>query len=425
MKRFLILFVICAIFFSLISCGEGAVTEEEAYDDSEQFDDSDNETDNENDKDTENDDIKDDEKDDDGDDSEDHGDENDEDEDDKENDTDDNEEENDDDSENLEITGRWTDSYGGMHHISKERWHQGWGVFTIEEYNNSDRYVIAVAEEALGGAYNRFDWTEEEGQLFFCNIEYEAQSIEEALENENSDPNDLESGCNDFSWSALNERRFSPQADHEESDAVSKDSESITAWASGYVEPVSYGSNLDEEWKTPEKALGPASGESSDVVSLGRGGEIIMTFETPVSHMEEIADFAVFSNSFNHTNLELAFVSVSSNGTDFIMFENEYLGDEAIGPYDGHNAELIRNLAGKYKQGYGTPFNLGELENRTEVVDGTVDIYAITHIKITDIIGDGSVEDSFGYFIYDPFPTEGSAGFDLDGIAVINEDDMD
>lgn len=409
MKKFLILFVI----FTLISCGENKGEKEENYDDSEQFDDSEKETDYENDENTENDEMKDD--DDENDDGDYNEDEND------ENDTDGEDE----DSDNLEITGRWTDSYGGMHHISEERWHQGWGVFTVEEYSNSDRYVIAAAEEALGGTYNRFDWTEKEGQLYFCNIEYEAQNIEEALENENSNPDDLESGCNDFSWSALNERRFSPQADNEGSDAVSKDSEDITAWASGYVEPVSYGSNLDEEWKTPEKALGTASGESGDVVSLGRGGEIIMTFETPISHKEDSADFAVFSNSFNHTNLELAFVSVSSNGTDFIMFENEYLGIDPVGPYEGHDAELIRNLAGKYKQGYGTPFNLGELENRVEVLDEIVDIYAITHIKITDVLGDGSVEDSFGYPIYDPFPTEGSAGFDLDGVAALSIDNMD
>ncbi|MEZ4549679.1 MAG: hypothetical protein R2874_04140 [Desulfobacterales bacterium] len=60
---------------------------------------------------------------------------------------------------------------------------------------------------------------------------------------------------------------------------------------------------------------GPAVGSSFDVV-LGRGGSIILTFDPPVENGEGW-DFAVFENSFNDFNLELAFVEVSSNGTDF------------------------------------------------------------------------------------------------------------
>jgi len=35
-------------------------------------------------------------------------------------------------------------------------------------------------------------------------------------------------------------------------------------------------------------------------------------------------------------------------------------------------------------------------------------------------VGDGSCTDSFGNVIYDPHPTEGSAGFDLDAVGVLN-----
>ena len=41
-------------------------------------------------------------------------------------------------------------------------------------------------------------------------------------------------------------------------------------------------------------------------------------------------------------------------------------------------------------------------------------------VRLVDIVGDGSCTDSFGRVIYDPYPTEGSAGFDLDAVGVIN-----
>ena len=66
-------------------------------------------------------------------------------------------------------------------------------------------------------------------------------------------------------------------------------------------------------------------------------------------------------------------------------------------------------------------FNLADLMFKPEVEDELVDIYAITHIKIIDVIGDGSQFDTMGDPIYDPYPTSGSAGFDLDAVAVINE----
>ena len=69
-------------------------------------------------------------------------------------------------------------------------------------------------------------------------------------------------------------------------------------------------------------------------------------------------------------------------------------------------------------QGKGTLFDLDELKT---IDDDDLDIDAITHVKITDIIGDGSVLDTMGNKIYDPYPTTGSAGFDLDAIGVINQ----
>jgi hypothetical protein len=80
----------------------------------------------------------------------------------------------------------------------------------------------------------------------------------------------------------------------------------------------------------------------------------------------------------------------------------------------------VDGLAGKYRQGYGTPFDLEQLGTKDEVISGLVDLMAITHIRIVDIIGDGTYRDSKGNPIYDPYRTAGSAGFDLDAVGVSN-----
>ena len=42
-------------------------------------------------------------------------------------------------------------------------------------------------------------------------------------------------------------------------------------------------------------------------------------------------------------------------------------------------------------------------------------------VRLVDIVGDGTYQDSSGDVIYDPFPTAESAGFDLDAIGVIHQ----
>lgn len=111
---------------------------------------------------------------------------------------------------------------------------------------------------------------------------------------------------------------FAPPADESGSDAVSANSPDIVSWASS-IELVSYGEAVDETWKTPDKALGPAQGTAFDVVSLGRGGEIILEFPNGISNGPGW-DFAVFENSFDGLFLELASVWVSTDGFRYVMF---------------------------------------------------------------------------------------------------------
>lgn len=200
------------------------------------------------------------------------------------------------------------------------------------------------------------------------------------------------------------------------STAIEKDDPAFIGWATGWQDYI-VGDEASETWQTPEEALGPAEGTAFNIVSLGRAGSITLTFDWPIRNGGEW-DFAVFENSFNDTNLELAYIEVSSNGTDFIRFHNDSLTPKPVGRYGAIDPTDIDGLAGKYRQGVGTPFDLQDLAVRDEVLDGKVNLRRITHVRIADIVGDGTSLDTSGDVIYDPYPTIQSAGFDLDAVGV-------
>ena len=220
--------------------------------------------------------------------------------------------------------------------------------------------------------------------------------------------------CLSFTASVSTAGPYAPAVGESGSTAVSMTDSAIVAWATGYT-GLSYGTDVDAQWKTPEKALGPAKGDTLDIVSLGRGGSIILTFAHPIKNGQGW-DFAIFENGFNSSYLELAFVEVSSNGSDFVRFDND---SRTPGPVPAAlDTTDINGLAGKYQKGYGTPFDLQDLADKPLVNQGTVDITAVTHVKIIDIVGDGTWFDTDGDIIYDVYPTFLSAGFDLEAIAV-------
>ena len=212
--------------------------------------------------------------------------------------------------------------------------------------------------------------------------------------------------------------QYDPAAGQTGARAINLDDPRLTAWASGFVSPVSYGGSVSDGFKTPERALGKAIGDAFDVVALGDGGAIVLTFSSPLRNGAG-PDFAVFENSFSDTFLELAFVEVSSDGVSFARFDSAYLGNTPVTAFGVHSPNLMAGLAGKHRQGWGTPFDLALLRYRPAVQDGRVDLGAIRYVRIVDIVGDGSQRDSFGHPIHDPHPTTGSAGFDLDAVGAL------
>ncbi|MBW2611239.1 MAG: PEP-CTERM sorting domain-containing protein [Deltaproteobacteria bacterium] len=211
---------------------------------------------------------------------------------------------------------------------------------------------------------------------------------------------------------------YRPAAGTEGSHAIHMLDEAFVYWADGYLN-YQVGDNVDSTWQTPEKALGMAQGTSFDVVSLGAAGRVTLTFDSSINDGDGW-DFAVFENGFEDSFLELAYVEVSSDGTTFVRFDNASLTSDPVPSFGSLDPTNIDGLAGKYHQGYGTPFDLQSLSGEPEVTQGDVDLSAITHVRITDIVGDGTYLDSSGRVIFDLYPTFGSAGFDLDAVGVSN-----
>ena len=220
---------------------------------------------------------------------------------------------------------------------------------------------------------------------------------------------------------------YAPAADEEGTTAVFKDDPAFGFWASGYENYIPRYENdpgeLADIWKTPENAIGMATASVTDIVSLGRGGEITLTFEFQVPNRDGW-DFAVFENAVTDTFLELSYVEVSSNGTDFVRFDCVSLTPGPVNAYGSVDPTNIDGFGGKYKIGYGTPFDLEALSGKSEVERGFVNINSITHIRIVDVIGDGRelYDDDPDHKIFDPYPTTGSAGFDLNAVGVITSD---
>ena len=221
---------------------------------------------------------------------------------------------------------------------------------------------------------------------------------------------------------------FPPAAGQPGSDAIPADSERIVSWAGAVTSFAPGRQRIDDPgspvaaFGDPQNTLGPVDSGVLSVLSLGDGGELTVSFDPPLSDGPGF-DLAVFENSFSDTFLELAFVEVSSDGIHFLRFpaiSQTPTTDQvnSFGPLDPTN---LRNLAGKYRIGFGTPFDLAELF----CSDARVDINHIRYVRVVDVVGvvrgEHARVDSTGNPVNDPFPTAFvSSGFDLDGVAALN-----
>lgn len=223
--------------------------------------------------------------------------------------------------------------------------------------------------------------------------------------------------------------QFPPQAGLPGSDAIHANDDRIVDWASGC--------SFERGWKDiADTTLGRVTiGSETDplgppeigLLCLGDGGSATLTFDYAIRNGEG-PDFAVFENGFTNLTdssmafLELAFVEVSSDGSNFYRFPSK--SNIPVAPQltneDFADARFLHNLAGKYIKGYGTPFDLEELKD-----EAGLDVNNISHVRVIDVVGSIRPEfasyDSEGQVINDPYPTPyATGGFDLQAVGVLH-----
>lgn len=234
---------------------------------------------------------------------------------------------------------------------------------------------------------------------------------------------------------------YAPAAGQAGSTAVAHDDSGLIAWGSsvGQVtrgpfdisDPesplVSFG-NPNAASIGPADGFSPATGEPltdpNKVVSLGDGGSITVLFNDPIANGSSW-DFAIFENAFSDTFLELAFVEVF-DGDTWARFPTNSLTqtttqiDQASSINHGIDPTNIDGFAGKYRAGFGTPFDLSILTGTPDF-----DLDHVIAVRVVDVVGSidptYARKDSFNRIINDPWPTPFSTGgFDLDAIGVFH-----
>jgi len=216
--------------------------------------------------------------------------------------------------------------------------------------------------------------------------------------------------------------------------AIPSNSPLFVEWANAIL-PLGSGTYFAARGSTSISLTGYNSLGDLDATQIANGdspGYITVTFPTGIRNGPG-HDFAVFENGFTYGSpnglfAELAYVEVSSNGTDFVRFDSISTNTAPVagsGAFAGYDMSNVYNLAGKHASGYGTPFDLAELAHKPLVLSGHVDLDNIQYVRLRDIPGNGSFLDSLGHPILDNWLTTGTGGFDFrlpvgQGVGVIH-----
>jgi hypothetical protein len=208
----------------------------------------------------------------------------------------------------------------------------------------------------------------------------------------------------------------------------------IVAWASGWTNVIRGPKDIanpgggNASAGSPNNVLGPVTCDVGNTLSLGDGGQLTLTFDAPI-YDGAGEDLVIFENGFFSglgVFAELGFVEVSTDGVHFARFPGVSLTSGPVGSYDTIEPTDIYYLAGKHPGANqqpceGTGFDLSSLSNHPDVLSGDVDLSEINYVKVIDVIGNGSTQDSLGNPIYDPYPTDfENGGCDLQAVGVIH-----
>jgi hypothetical protein len=200
----------------------------------------------------------------------------------------------------------------------------------------------------------------------------------------------------------------------------------------------------------PALALGAPRGggttqNSIDAYCLGNGGSLTLGFDdgpTPRGIANAPGfDFIVSENAFLQNEdparsfAELLFVEVSSDGVHFARMPSRSRTPSAVGAFgvvDPANtkafagvtpvlANVDENTIDPFDPAIagGDAFDLSWVEADPFAISGQLDLDAVRHVRLVDVIGDGGTLDYSGRPVYDPTGT-GIGGADIDSVAVIN-----
>ncbi len=112
----------------------------------------------------------------------------------------------------LEIAGSYMDEWGISHEISDDAWKMDTGMGSVDTYHvlsfdNDANYLVAQndAQNAFNpNLYSRFDWTEFDGALWYCQTVFDAATPQDAENATPADPTDPSvGGCGSFPWTNL------------------------------------------------------------------------------------------------------------------------------------------------------------------------------------------------------------------------------
>lgn len=112
----------------------------------------------------------------------------------------------------LSLVGTWVDPFATEHVISMTQWTQTLNgmtsVFDILTFDTDSKVIIAenAADNMFApGKFSRFDWTQVDDRLFFCQSAFDKDTAEDAADSPSADPTDpTTGGCGGmFPWSEL------------------------------------------------------------------------------------------------------------------------------------------------------------------------------------------------------------------------------
>lgn len=147
---------------------------------------------------------------------------------------------------------------------------------------------------------------------------------------------------------------------------------------------------------------------STDVVSLGDGGSIVVVFRDNVVYDGEGDDLAIFENAFHSGSAtgpifaELAFVELSADGKAWTLVPYDASTRDGLAGREPVLADSSNGIDALGAQGGGDRFDIGDLG-----------LAFVRYVRITDV---GDMITDEGSMV----PSGDKAGFDLDAVGAIN-----